>query len=210
MSRISYCSLEEAWGNSFKDNLKHNQNKDQELDQNNSQKNINNNKIYDRNKYNKLIEDSIDDRKNVINNMNNIERNMQNNNYETSLVKYDNYRFNPMNKVSGITPDREPVYTPYKENLEKKHLQDKLTYLENEFNKYKILVDNSNDNYNNYNDYNNNSNIEHYSNVNSFNNINNKDTDMIDLIVLIIIGLLMIFILNSIFNIGKAIGARKH
>lgn len=193
MSKITYCSLEEAWGNSFNRNqqntVKPTQENTQQIQQQNNQK------IYDRNKYNKLIEDSEENRVELINNMNKIERNyLSENNNQTSLVEYNKYRMNPRNQVKEYY---EPQYTPFQDNIDKKYLQDKLNYLENEFMKYKSSMNNNN--------------IEHFDNTNSESNNNSfsKDNDIIDLIVLIIIGLLVIFVLNSIFNIGKAIGARS-
>ena len=220
MSKITYCSLEEAWGNSFNRNQQNTVKNSQEntdmnqrfnkkentlydsqekslqnLPQNTLQiQQQNNQKIYDRNKYNKLIEDSEENRTELINNMNKIERNyLSENNNQTSLVEYNKYRINPKNQVKEYY---EPQYTPFQDNIDKKYLQDKLSYLENEFIKYKSLMNN---------------NIEHFDNSTSENTNNNinKDNDMIDLIVLIIIGLLVIFVLNSIFNIGKALGARN-
>jgi hypothetical protein len=233
MSKITYCSLEEAWGDSFnrkdrneQQNNQGNQNKDKNWNSNGStlkvsqiqsnqfnqqnkvpgknwnepqysQQNRNNQKIYDRNKYDKLIEDSDDNRADIINNMNKIERNyLSEGNNQNSLVEYNRYRINPKNQVKEYN---EPQYTPFQESLDKKYLQDKLNHLENEFTKYKNMI---NDNGNNVEHFNNNSN-------NDNNYSSNKDNDIIDLIVLIIIGLLVIFVLNSIFNIGKAIGARN-
>lgn len=201
MSRISYCSLEEAWGDSFNRKDRNEYNNEYNNEQNKN-KNNNNDKIYSRNKYDKLIEDSQDERNNVIANMNNIERKKipENN----SIVEYNKYRFNQNNNVKNNSYDEE--YTPFKESIEKKYLQDKINYLENEFLKYKHMIEEKtptdNTNYN-----------EHFSNndTNYSNNNNNysNNNDLFDLIILIIIGLLVIFVLNSIFNIGKAIGARQ-
>jgi hypothetical protein len=196
MSRITYCSLEEAWGDSF--NRKDINEQQSSIKVNNNLKNgqqiKNNQQIYERNKYDKLIENSEDNRAELINNINKIERNyLTENNNQTSLIEYNKYRINPKNQVNSY---QEPQYTPFQETLDKKYLQDKLNYLENEFIKYKNLVNDNN-------------NIEHFDNTNKNTNDNSKDNDIIDLIVLIIIGLLVIFVLNSIFNIGKAIGARN-
>ena len=103
MSKISYCSLEEAWGDSFnrKDRINELDNKNSTINNNinNDNKNKTNNKLYDRSKYDKLLDDSEDDRSNIISNMNNIERNGKPEN--NSLVEYNKYRFNPYNKVKG-------------------------------------------------------------------------------------------------------------
>ena len=208
MSRITYCSLEEAWGKSFDRNEQQPPNKNNE-NRNSSQpyyqQTKNNDKIYERNKYDKLIQDSDDNRRDVINNMNKIERNYLSDNSKNSLVEYNKYRFNKNNNVKEADYNNDVQYTPFQDSLEKKYLQDKILHLENEFNKYKNLVNANNSN----------NDIEHFQNDMNYNNnsnnnySSNKDNDIIDLIVLIIIGLLVIFVLNSIFNIGKAIGARN-
>ena len=55
---------------------------------------------------------------------------------------------------------------------------------------------------------NNNENIEHFDNkIES--NFKTRSNDMIDLIILIIIGLLIIFVMDFVFKMGKQIGARK-
>jgi len=157
------------------------------------------NKIYTRDKYTYLNENSEIERKEIINNMNNIERN--NNTENNSVVEYEKYRFNPTNKVNNN--NYEQTYSPFNESIEKKYLQDKLNFLENEFRKYKNYIDND-DNTNNY--------IEKFSNNSKEEEIAtnyNKSNDIIDLILLIIIGLIVIFVMNSIFNIGKSIGARN-
>jgi hypothetical protein len=114
MSKMSYCSLEEAWGTSFKE-------KDDNLN----------------NKYEKIDNERL----NVISNMNNIERN--NNCENNSIIEYEKYRFNPENKV--LKNDVEKSYSPFKESIEKKYLQDKLNFLENEFKKYKHFFENTNE-----------------------------------------------------------------
>ena len=174
MSKISYCSLEEAWGTSFKE-------KDVKLD----------------NKYEKTDNERI----NVISNMNNIERN--NNCENNSIIEDDKYRFNPENKV--LKNNVEKSYSPFNESIEKKYLQDKLNFLENEFRRYKHLFENSNEKSNTQT-------IEKFENENNI--IPNKSSknsvnDLFDLLLLIIIGLIIIFVMNSIFNIGKIIGSRK-
>jgi len=174
MSKISYCSIEEAWGTSFKE-------KDDKVD----------------NKYEKMDNERID----VISNMNQVERNQTTEN--NSIVEYEKYRFNPENKV--VKNNNEQTYTPFNESIEKKYLQDKLNYLENEFRRYKYLFDKSKEN---------NSSTESIENFQNEGNTsskssNNGGNDIIDLILLIIIGLIVIFVMNSIFNIGKVIGSRN-
>lgn len=190
MSKISYCSLEEAWGDSFnrKDISTNDQKKKDEI-----------------NKYDKLVDDSDSERKNVIKNMNAIERNKIDEKKNDSLIEYNKYRFNQENKVNSTNYDKN--YSPFNESIEKKYLQDKINYLESEFRKYKYFLEKPVFEQDTKNE----PTIEHFDNDN--NNINNnkesKDNDIIDLIVLIIIGILIIFVLNSIFNIGKAIGMRN-
>jgi hypothetical protein len=181
MSKISYCSIEEAWGTPT----------------------FNNNNNDDTKK-------KIDDieRKNVITNMNNVERNKACEN--NSLVEYNKYRFNPTNVVKNN--DAKSDYTPFNESIEKKFLQDKLNFLENEFRKYKhIFENNKNEPLPEPQGY-----LETFSNQQNEQAIPlqqqyqqpSNNNDIIDLILLIIIGLIVIFVLNSIFYIGKSIGAR--
>ena len=177
MSKISYCSLEEAWGEPYKTN------------------NIKNEKIN---------ENSEIERKEVIKNMNIIERN-NGNNYPINTNDYNKYRLNPKNNIEQTySSNNKQEYSPFNESIEKKYLQDKLNFLENEFKKYKEYFDNEH--------------IEKFSNnIEDENNIvnksidkpNDKPNDIIDLILLIIIGLIVIFVMNSIFNIGKSIGSRN-
>ena len=192
MSKISYCSLEEAWGEAYKKN-------DENLVENNS-------KEKNSEKYDYLNKMSQIERETIIDNMNKVERNTTPEN--NSIVEYNKYRFNPDNKVTKN--DESQNYTPFNESIEKKYLQDKLNFLENEFRKYKIIFE-KNENYSNIGQ--NEENIyESFSN--SYDNKNEnqnqyKSNDIIDLILLIIIGLIVIFVLNSIFSIGKTIGARS-
>jgi hypothetical protein len=211
MSKMSYCSLEEAWGDSYSKNNNENINDNITNNSNNSNndvKGIQNNRITNRDKYETLNQKSENERKNVITNMNKIERNNVSEN--NSIVEYDKYRFNSENKVNNNNYEKD--YTPFQESLEKKYLKDKLIFLENEFKKYKDLIEKaeSNKNYNN-------NRIENFSNneVNDENmevknkkEYSNNNNDFVDLIILIIIGLIIIFVMNSIFNIGKSIGKR--
>jgi hypothetical protein len=195
MSKITYCSLEEAWGKTYKEASK------------DESTNVSQDK-----KYNNLVEKSDSDRNKVINNLNTIEKNVPIEN--NSIVEYNKYRFNPDNNVKSS--ESQLTYSPFNESLEKKYLKDKLFFLENEFRKYKTLFDNDSKMYNQQQSYIN----EHFSNndlsssnINTTNNQqynkNNNTNDMIDLILLIVIGLIIILVMNSIFNIGKSIGARQ-
>ena len=148
MSKISYCSLEEAWGSSY------NKNKESDIGINTDQ--------WPDDKYDLLTKTSEIERENVISNMNNIERNSS------------KYKFNTPNKI---------------ESNDYKQLYEKMEYIENEFRKYKT--------------------IENFDNkIVNINPSPNKSNDLIDLILLIIIGLIVIFVMNSIFTIGKAIGMK--
>jgi hypothetical protein len=167
MSKINYCSLDEAWGDNTNSTIVSEENPK-------TQKNINNDKIYGRTNYDYLNENSKINRNNLIQNMNKIERN----------IKSENNEFR-------INPNETKQYMPFQESIDKKQLEDKLNYLESEINKYKLLSNNDN-------------NIESFENKDNSSNNN----DIFDLIVLIIIGLIIIFVMNSIFNLGKKIGSR--
>lgn len=224
MSKISYCSLEEAWGSSYNKTNDNNSNSsttnsssitnssttNNSISNNNFKEN--NNKIQIRNdeKYNLLYKKSEEDYNNVISNMNNIERH-NNNNSEKSIVEYNKYRINPSNQVvqNHIENDHSlQKYMPFSESIERKYLEDKLKFLENEILKYKHLFEKDDyDDSSNKNNY-----IESFSNQNNSNTSSNtptKTNDIIDIILLIIIGLIIILVMNSIFNIGKAIGVRN-
>jgi hypothetical protein len=157
MSKISYCSLDEAWGNNSMSDTK----------------------------YNKLQEKSDSEMKSVIQNMNSIERNSdtENNLENNKITEYNKFRFN--NDDSN----------------EKKKLMEKLQYLEKELFKYKNLFEKCESSRNT---------IEKFDNkIQDNNQPTNKVNDIFDLILLIIIGLIIILVMNSIFNIGKTISSRK-
>ena len=195
MSKISYSSLEEVWGNSFNNVNDSSANVNDNI--NNMNKNINTNNELNINKLEenkKLLEN--DKRQNeqtekVLKDMNNVERNkIPENNINDD---YNKYRFNPVNQVNSLYEDNKE-YSPFKDDLDKKFLQDKLIQLENDFRKYKTLI-NSNDV------------VESFENNQNENNDGNNE--ILDLIVLIIIGLIVIFVMDSVFKIGKVIGARS-
>jgi len=201
MSKISYCSLEEAWGPSI--------NKNQDKEDKNQEKVQETRKIQDKDyeettsfksktqlDYENLKKDN-EDMKKMLNTMNYIERNKapENNINED----YNKYRFNPINKVNGLYENTKD-YTPFQNDIEKKSLQDKFVELENEFRKYKMFMNSKNNNSESE------ESIESFSN---FNNDNNK-TDIQDLIVLIVLGLIIIFIMDNIFKLGKYLGSRSN
>ena len=199
MSKISYSSLDEVWGTEFNIN---NDSKNNDSKNNNSKNNeaMNNEAKYEStNKYNKLTDKSKDDREEIINNMNLVERNPKNNNME--LIDYNMYRINTNVKKN----DSEKKYTPFQESLEKKYLQDKLIFLENELLKYQKIIESKTKSKEI---------VERFENgtiqdAQVSSTPNKKSNDIIDLIVIIIIGILIIFVMDSIFKMGKKIGAKK-
>ncbi len=214
MSKISYCSLEEAWGSSInkKKDIQNNDKKPKEI-KNNKQidedtDNINIYKTKSQMDFENLKKDN-ETMKKMLNTMNYIERNkMPENNINED---YNDYRFNSVNKVNSLYSDSDmnlnKEYKPFHEDIEKKSLQNKFIELENDFRKYKMLM-NKNTNMKNINSENEEDSIERFSNFNNKNN-NNK-TDIQDLIVLIILGLIIIFIMDNIFKLGKYLGSKNN
>lgn len=193
MSKISYCSLEEAWGNSI--------NKNQDIDNKNTDKKektrdydeeINSYKSKSQMDYESLKEDN-EKMKKILNTMNYVERNKtpENNINE----EYNKYRFNSVNKVNGLYQDSNN-YKPFEEDLERKSLQDRFVELENEFRKYKMMMNTRNNN-------------SEEESIESFSNFEGNNTDIQDLIVLIVLGLIIIFIMDNIFKLGKYMGSKK-
>jgi hypothetical protein len=146
--------------------------------------------------------------------------------------EFQKYRTNSMDKVvplkstSNNLNDNNDSNKSYKKDIicndiekEKQRYKERLAFLENELQKCKnyleicrsttsptktfqnMIPENSEENT-----------IESFqnSNNNSYNSFytSNTSTDIIDLIFLIIIGLVIIFIMNSIFKLGKSIGSR--
>jgi hypothetical protein len=106
MSKISYCSLEEAWGTQSLDNF----NKDNQQS-----------KILLRDNYELLNKKSEEDRVNVITNMNLVERNED--------KSYEKYRTNSDHTVIKPTSSNQKSYSPFKEQIDKKYLEDRLIQL---------------------------------------------------------------------------------
>lgn len=227
MSKISYSSLDEVWGTQLSHNNNNSNNSNnndlsqipiqksvKEIqhyetqmnnNQNNNKNNNQNSKELDMYKgraqtdYEALKEDNLK-MKNIIANMNQVERTkIPENNISDD---FNDYRFNSVNKVNGLFQG-EKNYTPFQNDLEKKYLQDKIIHLENEFRKYKMYLNQSNENNDKDND-NNNDFIEGFSNQNDA----DYSADIMDLIVLIIIGLILIFVMDSLFRMGKYIGSK--
>ena len=248
MSKFAYCSIEEAWGESFSDNKNQNNNINNNIQNNNfsnspSYSNIQSNQntsrnisseeehspqeqaltVYQRNnsfnrnstpKFDQVKRKSESDRQSILENMNLIERNKL-----TSIGKCEdpqsalvNYRMNPYNVVNYYENDKKNSYAPFQESIEKKYLRDKLLFLESELRKYHQMLDQNNDlgcpskrNVPSYqSEEEEEGSIEHFSNGSS-----GTSNDFIDLIILIILGLLIIFIMDSIFKLGKTVGARR-
>ena len=197
MSKISYCSLEEAWGpNIIKNNEKNNNNTKKNDENKKDYEEINSFKSKSQNDYELLKEDN-ENMKKILNTMNLIERNKspENNINED----YNKYRFNPINKVNSLYSTDKNDYKPFQDDIEKKSLQDKFIELENEFRKYKMMMNTRN-------------NINDEETIESFGNLidsNNDKTDIQDLIVLIVLGLIVIFIMDNIFKLGKYLGSKK-
>lgn len=198
MSKISYCSLEEAWGTS----LNKKEDKDHKIKEK-IEKNNNNEKDYEelnafksksQMDYESLKEDN-EKMKKILNTMNFIERNKTPENNIND--DYNKYRFNPVNQVNGLYNNND--YKPFQDDIEKKSLQDRFVELENEFRRYKTLMNTKNNNLN-----------EEEESIESFMNFNNQNnTDIQDLIVLIVLGLIIIFIMDNIFKLGKYMGNKK-
>jgi len=196
MSKISYCSIEEAWGSSINKNPE---------EKSKNQDNINkHDKDYEEitssknpNDYELLKKDN-EDMKKILNTMNLIERNKtpENNINED----YNKYRFNPINKVNSLYSSKNDDYKPFQEELNQKSLQDKFIELENEFRKYKMFM-------NSRNSLSEEESIESFGNLTDFHK--NDKTDIQDLIVLIVLGLIVIFIMDNIFKLGKYLGSKK-
>ena len=135
--------------------------------------------------------------KKILNTMNLIERNKspENNINED----YNKYRFNPINKVNSLYSTDKNDYKPFQDDIEKKSLQDRFIELENEFRKYKMMMNTRN-------------NSGDEETIESFGNLidsNSDKTDIQDLIVLIVLGLIVIFIMDNIFKLGKYLGSKK-
>ena len=95
-------------------------------------------------------------------------------------------------KVNSLYQDTNN-YQPFQDDVEKKSLQDRFVELENEFRKYKIMMNTKN--------------TSEEETIESFSN-QSEGNDIQDLIVLIVLGLIIIFIMDNIFKLGKYIGAK--
>lgn len=200
MSKISYCSLEEAWGPSINKNTENNvknidKNTNKNDDSNKDYEEVNSFKSKSQNDFELLKKDN-ESMKKILNTMNFVERNKspENNINED----YNKYRFNPINKVNSLYDDNDKEYKPFSDEIEKKSLQDKFVELENEFRRYKMMMNSKNS-----------SEEESIENFSNLLDSNNDKTDIQDLIVLIVLGLIVIFIMDNIFKLGKYLGSKK-
>ena len=212
MSKISYCSLEEAWGNSLNKNQENNNNNNNNNNQYNNKDTVNNtintinsiNSNQPKKDYNEEVnmyksksqmeyeslKSDNENLKKILNTMNYVERNkMPENNINED---YNQYRFNPLNKVNSLYQETNN-YQPFQDDVEKKSLQDRFVQLENEFRKYKTMIQTKN--------------TSDEETIESFSN-QSEGNDIQDLIVLIVLGLIIIFIMDNIFKLGKYIGAK--
>lgn len=203
-SKISYCSLEEAWGTSINKNSEEKKNNNVNINVESHKENVESNKDYEENNafksksqsdYENLKKDN-EKMKTILEAMNYVERNKspENNINED----YNKYRFNPINKVNGLYQLND--YKPFQDDIDKKSLQDRFTELESEFRKYKTFVNSKRL------DSENEDSIESFSNLDN----NNSKTDIQDLIVLIVLGLVIIFIMDNIFKLGKYFGSKNN
>lgn len=163
MSKISYCSLDEAWEPSMY--MQHVQ------------------KAHgSQNPKMQTEEERLD----VIQNMNRIERNTRFSNDEE--------------EASAVVREKCDSH--------KKYLEGKLAFLEGELKKYKDMIEKRKCKEENE--------IEHFSNsylkggdaMDTFQR-NGASGDLFDLILLILVGLILIFIMHSIFHIGLFLGERS-
>jgi hypothetical protein len=154
MSKISYCSLEEAWGESFikLKNDKHNEE-------------VQNNKTTYNSQLLPIKDTQIN---NNINNYNNINKdiinNNNNNNNRLEVLNVVNDEVKPNDIISNNMPNiQSEMIEQFKNNNEG-------TEIKEEFANFK--------------------------------------SDIFELIILIIIGLIIIFVLDSVYKIGKSVGLK--
>jgi hypothetical protein len=145
-----------------------------------------------------------EDRENYLKNMGNTPRPQLSNDYQD--MELGMYRLKNSQEDSQAL-----VKVP---NSQRAHLEKRLQELENELKKYQFLLrvfdEESRPKLTNgeeiqYEQNNNDQHIEQFSNYKS----NDSKDELIDLIVLLGIGLLVIFVLDSVFKMGKNISAKK-
>lgn len=144
-----------------------------------------------------------EDRENYLKNMDKRPRAQLSNDYQD----YSNMELG-MYKLRNSSEDNQSLVA-VKNNNQKAHLQKRLEELERELKKYQFLLrvfdeENSNSKYPKIMDEGDHDTIESFSNLAYKNRSHDsaKD-DIIDLIVLLGIGLLIIFVLDSVFKMGK-------
>lgn len=176
MSKISYCSLEEAWGQDF---LKLKQDKFISEKNNNSVQynsqllplDYNKNNLNSIEHINKIKNNIIDEDKEYDNRIN---KNLSIYNNEDTKLIYDNNENNKVSKNFNINE------SDYNKNLNIKEKEEILNDI-----------------------------IESFQNKKeNFTSNQNYKSDILELIILIVIGLLIIFVLDSVYKIGKSVGLK--
>jgi hypothetical protein len=172
MSKISYCSLEEAWGDDFVKLKKEKYNEE-----------VENNKT----EYNPQLMPL-----NSSNEINNMQNNMQSN-------KIPNYQSNQNSKINNNLDTYNNI------NQEIVDTSNRLNVLDI-VNSDSKIVENKNVNNDILSEM-----IESFQNSKQDEireNFGNYKTDIFELIILIIIGLIIIFVLDSVYKIGKSVGLK--
>ncbi len=145
-----------------------------------------------------------EDRENYLKNMGNTPRPQLSNDYQD--MELGMYRLKNSQEDSQAL-----VKVP---NSQRAHLEKRLQELENELKKYQFLLrvfdEESRPKLTNGEEiqYEQNNNDQHIEQFSNYKNSDSKD-ELIDLIVLLSIGLLVIFVLDSVFKMGKNISAKK-
>ena len=220
MPPISYCSLDEAWGIQKKPNKEENNiNRFDKLSED-SQKERNT-VIDNMNYIERNIKNNNSDSKGLLYDKSHYPKSdgiihsfatPTTFGKSSNPVENEKYKMNPMNKVAPLKSTSNILNDTNKKDLinddndkEKIYYKERLAFLENELQKCKNYLEI-------YQNTNKENTIESFqnSNNNSYNSFatSNTSNDIIDLIFLIIIGLVIIFIMNSIFKLGKSIGGR--
>ena len=193
MYKISYSSLDEVWGenvDSSSDDLNYTNQKNQT------------------NPYHTMKEQSEKNRLQIVDNINLMEREIQNQNSMKS-TDYIHYQKEPINS-SVVTKNYSDLQSNYSDlqSIDKKYLLEKLMFLENQLKKYnENIPTNTQGNNSNFEPFTNQGTNQNLTQGNIYNSI--FSCEIIDLIILIGIGMFIIFIMDSIFKLGKSIGTRK-
>lgn len=176
MYKISYSSLDEVWGEKEKSDPS------------------------ETNPYQILKEQSEKNRLNVVDNLNLMERDMQNQNVmkATGYGNYNSWNSSHNSSVEAVVKENKTEKDINIQSMNKSELLEKLLFLENQIKKY-------------------NERLAPYDRIETFGNQGPTQypynsffsCDIFDLIVLICIGLFIIFVMDSIFKMGKNIGSSR-